>query len=93
MCPFTMLGAWYHCSPAHILQDTSLNEAIEQATKVILLFLWKVTWVCLAHFREKGKPEAKLRDIQSLSEMTQLFEVVIIGILYRIVESRCNRRS
>ena len=54
-----MLGAWHHCSPANILQDTSSNEAIEQATKVFLLFLWKVTWACLTHFREKGKAEAK----------------------------------
>ena len=75
-----MSGAWHHCSPAHILHDTSLNEAIEQATKVIFLFLWKATWACLTHFREKGKVEAKWRDIQSLSEMTQLFKVVIIGI-------------
>ena len=54
-----MSGAWHHCSPAHILQDTSLNEAIEQATKVNLLFLWKATWACLTHIREKGKVEAK----------------------------------
>ena len=63
MCWFTMSGAWHHCSPAHLLQDTSLNVAIEQATKVIFLFLWKATWACLTHFREKGKAEAKLRDI------------------------------
>ena len=54
-----MSGAWHHRSPAYILQDTSLNEAIEQATKVILLFLWEATWACLTHFREKGKAEAK----------------------------------
>ena len=33
------------------------------------------------------------REIFGLSEMTQLFMVVIIGILYRIVESRWNRKS
>ena len=60
-----MLGAWHHCSPAHILEDTILNEAIEQATNVIFLFLWKATWACLTHFREQGKAEAKLRDTQS----------------------------
>ena len=65
MCRFTMLGAWHHCSPAHILEDTILNEANEQATKVIFLFLWKAIWACLTHFREKGKAEAKLRDIHS----------------------------
>ena len=60
-----MLGSSHHCSLARILEDTKLNEAIEQATKVIFLFLWKATWACLTHFREKGKAEAKLRDIQS----------------------------
>ena len=79
MCRFTMLGAWHHCSPAHTLQDTSLNEAIEQAKKVILLFLWKATWSCLTHFREKGKLKQN-REIFSQSEMTQLFKVVIIRI-------------
>ena len=93
MCRFTMLGAWHYCSPSHIRPNTSLNEAIQQATKVILLFLWKATWACLAHFREERKPEAKQGDIQSLSEMTQLIKVVIIKILYRIVECRWNRKS
>ena len=60
-----MLGAWHHCSPAHILEDTILNEANEQATKVIFLCRWKATWACLTHFREKRKAEAKLRDIHS----------------------------
>ena len=46
-------------------RDPILNEAVEQATKVIFLLLWKATWACLTHFREKGKAEAKLRDIQS----------------------------
>ena len=86
-----MLGAWHHCSPAHILQDTSSNEAIEQATKVFLLFFGRRLGRVLHTLGKKEKLKQN-REIFGLSEMTQLFMVVIIGILYRIVESRWNHK-
>ena len=82
MCRFIMLGAWHHCSSAHILQDTSLYEAVEQATKVILLFLGRCPGRVLHSEEEKGKAEAKQRDIRSLSEITHLYLYIIIKLVY-----------
>ena len=87
-----MLGAWHHISPAHILEDTTLNEANEQAKKSSFFFFGRRLGRVLHTLEIKEKLKQNW-EIFILSEMTQLFKVVIIRILYMIIESTWNRKS